>query len=70
MKKTAGKTSQPPTSLGDISFGKVGIGPDGERFIWITIKFGEKRRKTLLRYDDLVSGGKAAIAKLNWLGHT
>ena len=68
MQKTTRKTSQPPTSLGHISFGKVGVGPDGERFIRIAIKVGEKQRRTLLRYDDLAAGGKAALAKLNRLG--
>ena len=68
MKNSKQKTPQPPTLTGHISFGKVGKGPDGERFIRIIIQVDKQRRKALLRYDDLVDGSRGALAPLNRLG--
>jgi putative DNA primase/helicase len=51
-----------------ISFGDVGLGPDGERFIYITIGSCGRRHKVLLRYDDFVDGSGHALARLNTLG--
>jgi Domain of unknown function (DUF927) len=67
MKNSKLKTSRPPTSTGHISFGKVGKGPNGERFISITIDPDSRQRKVLLRYDD-VNGSRAALSHLNKLG--
>jgi hypothetical protein len=57
-----------PTLTAHISFGDVGLGPDGERFIYITINVDGRRRKVLLRYDDFVDGSGHALARLNTLG--
>ena len=65
--KSTRKTSHPPTLTDHISFGEVGLGPDGERFIYITIDADGRRRKVLFRYDD-VNGSRAAITQLNKLG--
>ena len=45
----------------------MGKGPNGERFIYITIEADGQRRKVLFRYDD-VNGSRAAITQLNKLG--
>jgi len=66
--KSKRKTPHPPTLTAHISFGKVRKGPDGERFIRIIIQVDKQRRKTLLRYDDLVDGSGGALAPLNRLG--
>jgi putative DNA primase/helicase len=51
-----------------ISFGKVGKGPNGERFIRIIIQVDEQRHTALLRFDDLMDGSRGALAPLNRLG--
>ena len=67
MKNSKRKTSRPPTLTDHISFGEVGLGPNGERFIYITIEAEGQQRKVLCRYDD-VNGSRAAITQLNKLG--
>ena len=62
------KSLHSPTSLINISFGKIGVGPDGERFIWVKIKLAGKPRKTLLRYDNITGITSPEITKLNKLG--
>jgi hypothetical protein len=61
------QTRHPPTLTAHISFGEVGRGPDGERFIRVNIDIAKQRRIVLLRYDDLVSGSGQALARLNAL---
>jgi hypothetical protein len=68
MKNSKLKTSRPPTLTDHISFGKVGKGPNGERFIRIIIQVDEQRHKALLRFDDLMDGSRGALAPLNRLG--
>jgi hypothetical protein len=68
MKNSKLKTSRPPTLTDHISFGKVGKGPNGERFIRIIIQVDEQRDKALLRFDDLMDGSRGALAPLNRLG--
>jgi hypothetical protein len=57
-----------PTWTDHISFGKVGLGPEGERFIYIAIGSCGPQHKVLLRYDDFVDGSGHALARLNTLG--
>ena len=58
MKNSSRKKPQPPTLTDHISFGAVGLGPNGERFIYITIEADGQQRKVLFRYDD-VNGSRA-----------
>jgi hypothetical protein len=58
----------PPTLTAHISFGEVGLGPDGERFIRVNIDIAKKQHIVLLRYDDFVNGSGHALARLNTLG--
>jgi len=46
----------------------VGQGPDGERFIYITIKADGSSQKVLVRYDDFRTGSTQVISRLNKLG--
>ncbi len=62
---TQRKTSSPPTLTEHIRFGRVGVGPEGQRFIRITIDVGGKRSKVLMPYDNLVGGSRAALTLLN-----
>ena len=57
-----------PTWTDHISFGEVGLGPEGERFIRVNIDIAKQRRLVLLRYDDFVDGSGHALARLNTLG--
>jgi putative DNA primase/helicase len=58
-------TSSPPTLTDHINFADVGVGPEGQRFIRITIDVGDEQREVLLPYDGFVSGSRAALAQLN-----
>jgi putative DNA primase/helicase len=62
---TQRNTLSPSTLTEHISFGNVGVGPDGERFIRIIIDVGDEQREVLLPYDGLVGGSRAALAQLN-----
>lgn len=66
--KTQRKTNQTPMLTQHISFGDIGVGPNGERFVRIAIQLGKKRCRTLFRYDDVVEGSRRALAELNRLG--
>ena len=54
MKNSKRKTSRPPTLTDHISFGEVGLGPNGERFIYITIEAEGQQRKVLCRMMSTV----------------
>jgi len=62
---TRRKTSSPPTLTDHIRFGKVGMGPEGQRFIRIAIDVGGERNKVLMPFDGLVGGSRAALVQLN-----
>ena len=62
---TQRNTSSPPTLTDHIRFGRVGVGPEGQRFIRITIDVGDEPREVLMPYDNLVSGSRAALTQLN-----
>ena len=62
---TQRKTSSPPTLTDHIRFGRVGVGPEGQRFIRITIDVGDEPREVLMPYDNLVGGSRAALTLLN-----
>ena len=65
MSTTTDNSTPSPTLTDHISFGDVGVGPEGQRFIRITIDAGEEQHNVLMPYDGLVSGSRAALAQLN-----
>ena len=54
MSTTTDNSTPSPTLTGHIGFGDVGAGPQGQRFIRITIDAGEEQRTVLMPYDGLV----------------
>jgi len=62
------QTRHPPTLTAHISFGEVGLGPGGERYIRVNIDIAKQRRLVLLRFDDFADGSRQALARLNALG--
>lgn len=66
--KSTRQIRHPPTFTTHISFGEVGLGPDGERFIRVNINIAKKQRIEFLRYDDFINGSGHALARLNTLG--
>ena len=54
-KKTGFTNELLPTLTQHIRFGDVGIGPDGERFIAVSIVSDGGSADTIMRYDDRAS---------------
>jgi hypothetical protein len=57
-----------PKFTSHIQLGKIGVGPDGERFISVKINSAESQCREIVRFDDLVNGSRAAFGRLNRLG--
>jgi hypothetical protein len=64
---TKDNTLSPSTLTGHIDFGDVGVGPDGERFLRVSIDDGSEEGpvSTLLRIDDLASSQARRFDVLN-----
>jgi putative DNA primase/helicase len=62
------KTSSLSTLTDHIQFGDVGVGPDGERYIEMTINVMDEQHDVLMPYDGLVGGSKTALTQINKQG--
>ena len=58
----------PTNLLRNVQIGGHGIGPNGERFVKLSIQDGKKKHKVLLRIDNISSNWPDAIARLNRRG--